>query len=57
MWKLHEQNPDMTAVFISNYEMTVGAMMEINDLGIRCRTSCLSSDLTTWTLPGRRFRS
>ena len=35
MWKLHEQNPDMTAVFISNYEMTVGAMMEINDLGIR----------------------
>ena len=28
-------NPDMTAVFISNYEMTVGAMMEINDLGIK----------------------
>ena len=26
---------DMTAVFISNYEMTVGAMMEINDLGIK----------------------
>lgn len=35
MRKLYEQNPDMTAVFISNYEMTVGAMMEINDLGIR----------------------
>ena len=36
MRKLYEDNPDMTAVFISNYEMTVGAMMEINDLG-----SCL----------------
>lgn len=34
MRKLRQQNPDMTAVFISNYEMTVGAMMEINDLGI-----------------------
>ena len=31
---LREMNPDMTAVFVSNYEMTVGAMMEINDLGI-----------------------
>lgn len=35
MRKLYETNPDMTAVFISNYEMTVGAMMEINDLGIK----------------------
>ena len=35
MRQLWENNPDMTAVFISNYEMTVGAMMEINDLGIR----------------------
>lgn len=35
MRRLYEQNPDMTAVFISNYEMTVGAMMEINDLGIQ----------------------
>lgn len=35
MRQLRENNPDMTAVFISNYEMTVGAMMEINDLGIR----------------------
>lgn len=34
MRTLRESNPDMTAVFISNYEMTVGAMMEINDLGI-----------------------
>ena len=25
----------MTAVFVTNYEMMVGAMMEINDLGIR----------------------
>ena len=31
---LREMSPDMTAVFVSNYEMTVGAMMEINDLGI-----------------------
>ena len=35
MRKLYEYNPDMTPVFISNYEMTVGAMMEINDLGIK----------------------
>ena len=35
MRQLWENNPDMTAVFISNYEMTVGAMMEINDLRIR----------------------
>lgn len=35
MRRLREANPDMTAVFISNYEMTVGAIMEINDLGIR----------------------
>ena len=26
---------DMSAVLVSNYEMTVGAMMEMNDLGIR----------------------
>ena len=35
MRKLHERHPDMTAVFVTNYEMMVGAMMEINDLGIR----------------------
>ena len=35
MRKLLEQNPDMTAVFISNYEMMVGAVMEINDSGIK----------------------
>lgn len=34
MRRLREANPDMTAIFISNYEMTVGAIMEINDLGI-----------------------
>lgn len=33
MKSLKEQNPEMTAVFISNYEMTVGAVMEINDSG------------------------
>lgn len=34
MKELREKNPDMTAVFISNYEMMVGAVMEINDSGI-----------------------
>ena len=35
MRQLHEKHPDMTAVLISNYEMTVGAMIEINESGIR----------------------
>ena len=30
-----KQNPQMTAVFVSNYEMTVGAMIESNEIGIR----------------------
>ena len=34
MRELMEKNKEMTAVFISNYEMTVGAMMELNDLGV-----------------------
>lgn len=33
--QLIEQNPNMTAVFISNYEMTMGAVIELNELGIR----------------------
>lgn len=33
--KLVEENPDMTAVFVSNYEMTMGAVIELNELGIR----------------------
>lgn len=33
--ELAERNPDMTAVFISNYEMTLGAIIELNELGIR----------------------
>lgn len=33
--ELTGRNPDMTAVFISNYEMTLGAMIELNELGIR----------------------
>ncbi len=33
--ELSERNPDMTAVFISNYEMTLGAMIELNELGIQ----------------------
>lgn len=35
MKELVKRNPDMTAVFVSNYEMTMGAIIEINELGIR----------------------
>lgn len=35
MKKLVTQNPDMTAVFVSNCEMTMGAIIEINELGIK----------------------
>ena len=35
MRKLYEDNPDMTAVFVTNYEMTMGAMIEVNELGIQ----------------------
>lgn len=35
MRRLHREHPEMTAVLISNYEMTVGAMIEINESGIR----------------------
>ncbi len=31
---LVRRNPDMTAVFVTNYEMTMGAMIGINELGI-----------------------
>lgn len=33
--KLVEENPDMTAVFVSNYEMTMGAIIELNELGVK----------------------
>ena len=33
--QLLEQNPDMTAVFVSNYEMTMGAIIELNELGVQ----------------------
>lgn len=33
--KLVRDNPDMTAVLVTNYEMTMGAMIGINELGIR----------------------
>ena len=35
MQALMEQNPDMTAVFASDYEFTMGAVIEANELGIR----------------------
>lgn len=31
---LASENPDMTAVFVSNYEMTMGSIISINELGI-----------------------
>lgn len=33
--KLVQDNPDMTAVFVTNYEMTMGAMIGVNELGIQ----------------------
>lgn len=33
--KLVERNPDMTAVFVTNYEMTMGAVIGLNELGIQ----------------------
>ena len=34
MKELVRRNPDMSAVFVSNYEMTMGAIIEVNELGI-----------------------
>lgn len=33
--KLIGNNPDMTAVFVANYEMTMGAVIGLNELGVR----------------------
>lgn len=35
MHKLREEEPEITAVLVANYEMTVGAMIEINESGIQ----------------------
>lgn len=35
MKQLMQENSDMTAVFVANYEMTMGAVIEANELGIR----------------------
>ena len=35
MQQLVEGNPKITAVFVSNYEMTVGAMIQSNEMGIK----------------------
>lgn len=35
METLVQENPDMTAVFVTNYEMTMGAVIGLNELGIR----------------------
>ena len=36
--KLVRDNPDMTAVFVTNYEMTMGAVIGLNELGIQMPT-------------------
>lgn len=33
--ELVQNNPEMTAVFVTNYEMTMGAMIGVNELGIQ----------------------
>ena len=33
--KLVTDNPDMTAVFVTNYEMTMGAVIGVNELGLK----------------------
>ena len=33
--KLVADNPDMTAVFVTNYEMTMGAVIGMNELGLK----------------------
>lgn len=33
--ELVKHNPEMSAVFVSNYEMTLGAVIELNELGVR----------------------
>lgn len=33
--ELVRENPDMTAVFVTNYEMTMGSMIGVNELGIQ----------------------
>lgn len=35
MKQLIRENPQMTAVFVSNYEMTMGAVIAVNELGLR----------------------
>lgn len=35
MARLLDTRPDMTAVFVSNYEMTLGAMIELNERGVK----------------------
>lgn len=35
MRQLRKQNKDMTAVFIANHEMTMGALIEVNEQGVR----------------------
>lgn len=32
---LVKRNPDMTAVFVANYEMTMGAVIGVNEMGLR----------------------
>ena len=51
METLVENNPDMTAVFVTNYEMTMGAVIGLNELGIRIRREFPWWDLEHLPLP------
>lgn len=37
MEELLDRNPDMTAVFVTNYEMTMGAVIGMNERGVRIK--------------------
>ena len=48
--ELVQRNPEMTAVFVTNYEMTMGAVIGINELGIR-----IPDDLSVIGFDNRSF--
>lgn len=50
MKQLVEQNLEMTAMVISNYEMTVGAMIGCNEMGIQIPASFLHPVIFTFTI-------
>lgn len=49
--KLVADNPDMTAVFVTNYEMTMGAVIGMNELGLKIPEQLSMIGLTICSLP------